>query len=293
MEMMAANGPHTRESRAELHMNIHSENIHGDSGSAWSRLPATGPGGSDAAQLLSLVNTASAAQLLSDLERRLDRNEGFAVATLNLDHLVKLRRSAAFRAAYAAQTHVVADGNPVVWLRSLAGQPVTLAPGSELVAPLMALAARRDVPVAFVGSTDAALAAAAERLERAHPGLRVVARIAPPFGFDPQGCEAAAALDALAASGARLVLMALGAPKQEMLAARALARMPQMGFVSVGAGIDFVAGTQRRAPVWMRTLRLEWLWRMLSDPRRLTMRYLLCFAILPGMTLGALRMRRG
>jgi exopolysaccharide biosynthesis WecB/TagA/CpsF family protein len=252
----------------------------------------TSPLGPEPSALLGLVNTASAADLLAALERRLDRGEGFAVATLNLDHLVKLRRSAAFRAAYAAQTHVVADGNPVVWLRRFAGRPVALAPGSELVDPLMALAARRRVPVGFLGSTEAALAAAADRLERAHPGLRVVARIAPPFGFDPEGAAADAALDALAASGARLVMLALGAPKQEVLAARGLARLPQTGFVSVGAGLDFVAGTQHRAPVWVRRLRMEWLWRMLGNPRRLAMRYLQCFAILPGMTLGALGMRR-
>lgn len=255
--------------------------------------PAAQAGGADPAALLSLVNTASAADLLAAVEGCLDRGEGFAVATLNIDHLVKLRRSPAFRAAYAAQTHVVADGNPVVWLRRLAGRPVELAPGSEMVVPLMALAGRLGVPVGFLGSTDATLAEAAARLEAAHSGLRVVARIAPPFGFDPEGAEADAALDALQQSGARLVMLALGAPKQEILAARALRRVPGCGFVSVGAGLDFVAETQRRAPVWLRRIKLEWLWRLVGDPRRLAWRYLLCFAILPEMAGAALRLRRG
>jgi exopolysaccharide biosynthesis WecB/TagA/CpsF family protein len=260
--------------------------------------PGTAAGGGQPAPAygpeagLLLVNTGSGAALLAAVGDHLDRGEGFAVATLNLDHLVKLRSSAAFRAAYAAQTHVVADGKPVVWLRRLAGLPVDLAPGSELVQPLMALAAARGVPVGFLGATEATLATAAERLERAHPGLRVVARIAPPYGFDPEGPGADAALDALAASGARLVMLALGAPKQEVLAARALARVPGCGFVSVGAGLDFVAGSQTRAPLWVRRMAMEWLWRMLSDPRRLTKRYMLCFAILPELTAAALRLRR-
>lgn len=238
-----------------------------------------------------MVNWATRAELLADLERRMQHRQGFSMATMNLDHLVKLRRSASFRAAYGQHSHVVADGRPVVWLRRLAGRPVELAPGSELIRPLMALAARHGVPVAFLGSTAPTLEAAAARLQADHPGLRVVAQIAPAFGLDPSGPEADAALDALAAAAPGLVLVALGAPKQEMLAVRGAGRLPGCGFVSVGAGLDFIAGTQRRAPRWMRRLALEWLWRLMHDPRRLAGRYVSCFAVLPGMTLAALRLR--
>lgn len=231
--------------------------------------------------------------LLADLAAHLAAGQGFAVATPNLDHVVKLGRDAAFRAAYARQTHVVADGNPIVWLQRLAGRPVGLVTGSDLIDPLMALAARMEVPVAFVGSRDAVLEAAAARLAAAHPGLRVVARIAPPFGFDPASPAADACLDRVAAAGARLCLLAFGAPKQEMLAARGRDRVPGCGFVSIGAGLDFIAGTERRAPVWVRRLALEWLWRMLGDWRRLARRYRDCARVLPGLALAAWRQRRG
>lgn len=238
--------------------------------------------------VIRLVGVPTQAALLGALEQRLDRGEGFAVATLNLDHIVKLRRDAAFRQAYAAQTHVVADGNPVVWLARLAGRPeVTLVPGSELIAPIAALAARKGAALAFLGSTEPALRAAAGRLEADHPGLAVAACLAPPMGFDPAGREADEMLDAIAASGARICLLALGAPKQETLAARGLARHPGLGFVSIGAGLDFIAGRQRRAPPWVRRVALEWLWRMLSDPRRLARRYLDCALVLPGLALAA------
>ena len=242
--------------------------------------------------MLALVNTANSDELLAALGARLAAGEGFSVATLNLDHLVKLRSDPEFRRAYQEHSHVVADGWPVVLLRWLAGQPVNLVPGSDLVGPLMAHAVRLRVPVGFVGSTDTALTRAAAALEAEYPGLDVVARISPPFGLDPEGPEADAALDALAASGARLCLLALGAPRQERLAARARARLPGCGFVSVGAGLDFVAGSQRRAPRWMRRSGLEWLWRMLNDPRRLAWRYLRCAMILPSLTGAALRIRR-
>ena len=67
---------------------------------------------------------------------------------------------------------------------------------------------------------------------------------------------------------------------------------PETGFVSIGAGLDFFAGTQRRAPEWIRALALEWVWRLMGDPRRLAARYAACAAILPGEVIAALRQRR-
>lgn len=241
------------------------------------------------------ITAPSAAAAVADAERRLAAGGGFALATLNLDHLVKLRRSEAFRTAYRAAEIVTADGNPVVWLARIEGARVALAPGSELVRPLCAMAARRGWPVAFVGATTETLARAAERLERDHPGLRTALTLAPSRDFDPVGAEADRIADALAASGARLCFLALGAPKQEVFAARARSRAPGCGFASVGAGLDFLAGTQRRAPVWVRRIAGEWLWRALGDPRRLAGRYAACAAILPGLAVraAAARLARG
>jgi exopolysaccharide biosynthesis WecB/TagA/CpsF family protein len=238
------------------------------------------------------VNVAEEAALLAALRDRLRAGRGFTVATLNLDHLVKLRTDPAFRAAYAAADLVTADGNPVVWLSRLAGRPVALLPGADLIRPALALCAAEGAPVGLLGGTDAALAAAAARLAAEVPGLAVAGRIAPPMGLDPEGPEAAAALDALAAQGARVVLLALGAPRQERLAAMGRRRHPAMGFLCIGAGLDFVAGAQARAPLWMRRLALEWLWRMATDPRRLAGRYARCALILPGHAARALAARR-
>ena len=244
--------------------------------------------------------TVSQADLLADIADLLRDGRGFAIATPNLDHVVKLRRDAAFRAAYGAQTHIVADGNPIVWLQRLAGRPVDLVPGSDLIAPLMALAARMGMPVALLGARDAVLDLAGARLEAAHPGLQVVCRIAPPQGFDATGPLAEEYLARIEASGARICLIALGAPKQEQLAARGLARQATggatvlggaCGYVSIGAGLDFIAGSERRAPGWMRALALEWAWRLMRNWRRMTRRYLECAMALPGLAWTAWRGR--
>jgi len=238
-----------------------------------------------------VVNTPSEAALLSAVEERLSAGRGFTVATLNLDHLVKLRRDPAFRDAYAATDLVVADGRPVVWLAKLQRAPVRLAPGSDLTAPLCAVAARLGAPIALFGASPEALETAAARLARDIPDLRVVHSESPPYGFDPAGTEADACIHRIADSGARLCLVALGAPKQEIFAVRASARAPGAGFVSIGAGLDFAAGTQKRAPRLARRLGLEWLWRLLSDPRRLGGRYAACAAALPGLVADSLRTR--
>lgn len=222
--------------------------------------------------------------LLADLGQRLAKGRGFSVATLNLDHAVKLTRDPAFRTAYAAQTHVTADGNPIVWLSRLAGQSVELVPGADLIVPLARLVAEKQVPVAFFGATEASLQAAAEAMRKEVPGIDIVATLAPPMGFDPHGTEADAAVAQLRDSGARLVFLALGAPKQEIFAARAQEALSGVGFVSIGAGLDFLAGAQTRAPAWVRRLAAEWLWRMLSSPKRLAARYGACLLALPGLT---------
>lgn len=238
------------------------------------------------------VNAIDRPALLHAVRSRVRQGSGFAVATVNLDHLVKLRTSNDFRHAYACQDLITADGHPIVWLSRLTGHPVSLVTGSDLVDPLADLAVQEDVPVALVGATRETLALVSAKLAARHPGLAIVTCLAPGQGFDPYGAEADELIEALCASGARLAFVALGAPRQEMFAARCREALPGIGFVSVGAGLDFVAGHQRRAPIWVRRLALEWLWRMLSEPRRLGGRYLQCAIALPWVTLHTLRAER-
>ncbi len=238
-----------------------------------------------------VVNVATRAALFQALRSRCAKGEGFALATLNLDHLTKLPRDTAFAAAYDAQDLIVADGRPVVWLSRLAKQPVELITGSDLIVPLCELAAELSLPIAFFGSDEDALQSAAEALRIRAPGLEICHIAAPPMGFDPRGTAADAALRDITTSGARLCFLALGAPKQEILAARGREIAPGVGFASVGAGLDFLAGRQRRAPMWMRMLALEWLWRALQNPTRMVPRYARCFAILPGLAVDAWRAR--
>lgn len=238
------------------------------------------------------VNCPDREALLSGVAARMAANRGFALATLNVDHLEQLERDEAFRRAYAAHDLICADGNPIVWLSRLAGRSVELVPGSELVHPLAELAARHGAPVALIGGSETSLRLAAERLAEAHPGLQVAMQAVPGFPFDPDSSEAARLIRQIDNSGAQLCLLGLGAPRQERFAIRARDALPGVGFASIGAGIDFISGQQQRAPLFMRRAKLEWLWRMLSNPRRLAARYAKGFLILPGHARRALAQRR-
>lgn len=237
------------------------------------------------------VNIASRTALLAAVSQRFAKHEGFALATINLDHLVKLQTSPTFRSSYAAQDFVVADGHPIIWLSQLAHRPVELLPGSDMVIPLVQLAVQSGRSVALIGTTDAALGAAAAQLESQVPGLKIALTVAPPMGFDPQGAESRSTLVRLAADDIGFCVLALPTGKQEALAALGRTLAPHTGFACFGAGLDFLAGSQTRAPRWMRVLALEWLWRALSDPRRMLPRYAACFAILPGQIAAALKLR--
>lgn len=237
------------------------------------------------------VNMLGLAQLKMVVLDRLSAGQGFALATLNLDHLAKLRDDPAFRHAYAAQDLITADGNPIVWMARVAGRKLDLLPGSDLILPLTRLAVQAGVPVGLIGSTGDSLALAAKALQQAVPGVRIAAQIAPPMGFDPNSTAADTLLDQLNAAGVRLCFVALGAPKQELFSAAGRLRTPAIGFASIGAGLDFLSGSQIRAPAWVRRFALEWLWRVMSNPRRMAGRYLRAALILPGHLLASWRQR--
>ena len=209
------------------------------------------------------------------------RRESFALFTLNLDHLVKLRSDAAFRAAYGEADFVTADGAPVAAFARRQGNDIERTTGADLVEPLCDAAAGRDLPVYLFGTTQTVLRAAQAHLSARTAGRLTIAGMdSPPLSFDPEGADADRAIDRIAASGARICFVALGAPRQELFAARARERGIKVGFICIGAALDFLAGAQHRAPVLMQDWKLEWLWRLATNPRRLGARYALCALLL-------------
>jgi N-acetylglucosaminyldiphosphoundecaprenol N-acetyl-beta-D-mannosaminyltransferase len=217
--------------------------------------------------------------------------KAFSVFTLNLDHVVKLRSDPAFRAAYDRARVVLADGFPIVLSGRLQGRKVERTTGADLIEPLCREASRRELPVMLFGSTFETLSGAARHLKARYPDLVIAGVYAPEHGLDVLSDQANEGIDFIRSSGARVCFVALGAPKQEIFADRCAAEIEGVSFICVGAGLDFLAGHQRRAPKFFQATGLEWLWRMLNNPRRLARRYLDCLYVFPGVLLEGLSRR--
>ena len=237
------------------------------------------------------VETLSLREASSRVCEDVGFGKSFTVFTLNLDHVVKLRSSAAFRAAYGRARIVLADGFPIVLAGRLQGRRVSRTTGADLIVPLCEEASRRALPVLLFGSTLRSLAGSARYLTTLIPSLDVAGVQAPDHGFDPLSEQAEEAIEFIRNSGARICFIALGAPKQEIFADRCAREIEGVSFVCIGAGLDFLAGHQRRAPKIFRATGLEWLWRVLLNPGRLARRYVECLAVLPGVLFDSLSRR--
>lgn len=197
------------------------------------------------------------------------------VVTPNVDHLVLCRKNPAFRRTYDRADLVLADGMPIVQLSRLLRLPVrSKVSGSDLVEPLLQAAAAAGVKVFILGTTEEIADEAIAKLRHDIVGIDIVGRASPWFHPETNTAEAAAAFEQIAASGAELVLVAFGSPKEGQLLDHFWDTMPPACFLACGASIDFIANRVQRAPEWMSRIGLEWLFRLYKEPKRLWKRYL-------------------
>jgi N-acetylglucosaminyldiphosphoundecaprenol N-acetyl-beta-D-mannosaminyltransferase len=179
------------------------------------------------------------------------------------------------RAAVAGADFTVPDGQPLVWALSMLGHSLPdRVYGPELLDRACARAARTGQRFyLYGGRNQGALVELARSLRLRHPGLKIVGGYAPPFRALTEAEEDAVAAD-IARAGADVVWVGIGVPKQEKWMARMRDRLSPPVLIGVGAAFDFHAGLVPQAPVLLQRLGLEWLFRLLQEPRRLWRRYL-------------------
>jgi len=196
---------------------------------------------------------------------------GFVV-TPNVDHMIRYHDDPGFRASYAQADYVLLDSRLVArLLRLIRGTRLRVCTGSDLTATLFSSVIKpADRIVLIGGSTEQA------RQIAARFGLGDIHHYNPPMGFikDPQAvAECVQFIEQN--SPFRFCFIAVGSPQQESLAVQLKARGRARGLgLCIGASLNFITGIEKRAPQWMQRLTLEWLYRLLQDPRRLARRYL-------------------
>jgi exopolysaccharide biosynthesis WecB/TagA/CpsF family protein len=195
------------------------------------------------------------------------------VVTPNVDHVVLFQHRADLRAAYADAALVLADGAPLVFASRLVGRrlPERVA-GSDLV-PRLFEEATQPLRIFLLGAGPGVAQTAAARIERQWPAVQVVGHYSPPLGFEKDDDETARIVSVVAAAEPDVLIVGLGAPKQELWVHRHHSQLKAKVAICAGATIDFLAGHRRRSPVWMRRAGLEWLHRACREPGRLGGRY--------------------
>jgi N-acetylglucosaminyldiphosphoundecaprenol N-acetyl-beta-D-mannosaminyltransferase len=179
-----------------------------------------------------------------------------------------------FQRGVNAADLVTPDGVPLVWVLRRGGLRETRRVyGPTLMRLVCRRAEERGLPIGLYGGSPEVLAGLRERLVARHPLLRVAFAASPPFRPETDE-EDASTVQAIEASGARILFVGLGCPKQERWMTAHRDSLPCV-MLGVGAAFDFLAGSKRQAPAWLQRAGLEWLFRLASEPRRLWKRYLI------------------
>jgi N-acetylglucosaminyldiphosphoundecaprenol N-acetyl-beta-D-mannosaminyltransferase len=219
------------------------------------------------------IDAVTLPEALGAIEKLVDARLGGAVFTPNVDHVVLAQSNHALQSAYAHASLSLADGTPLVWLARLLGRPLPeRVAGSDVFLPLMELAARQQWRVYLLGGAPGVAAVAATILAE-RIGVNIVGWNSPLIAADGSDLEGDSVTPVRIARP-DLVVVALGNPKQELWTARAGESIRPAVALGFGAVLDFLVGRQKRAPRWAARAGLEWLYRLVHDPRRLWKRYL-------------------
>ncbi|MEL6442081.1 MAG: WecB/TagA/CpsF family glycosyltransferase [Cyanobacteria bacterium J06621_8] len=212
---------------------------------------------------------------MQDLLGRL--KEGGVVFTPNVDHLIKLGRDRDFYQVYQEADYRVCDSQMVIYASHFLGDPIVeKVSGSDLFPAFYQYYAHdQDVKIFLLGGLEGVAATAQERINAKVGRKMIVEYYSPPFGFESDPRECRRIINMINNSGANVLAVGVGAPKQEKWIARHRSSLTAIStFLAIGATIDFEAGNIKRSPSWMSSAGLEWLYRLVSEPRRLWKRYL-------------------
>src|SRR5690606_1757307 len=197
--------------------------------------------------------------------------------TPNVDHLMKLQKDRSFYNIYKRANWVVCDSKIVQLGLRFLGKPVKeVIPGSSFFSAYYQIHKyNEEVRRLFLGSAGGMAQIAKNEINR-KPGRNIVVGAhSPSFGFEKNEHECEEILTLINSSGATILVVGVGAPKQEKWIFKYKDRLPHVKlFMALGATIDFEAGVLQRAPIWMQKMSLEWAYRLYKEPKRLWKRYM-------------------
>jgi N-acetylglucosaminyldiphosphoundecaprenol N-acetyl-beta-D-mannosaminyltransferase len=218
------------------------------------------------------LNTGSYNEFVNQIIEHADKKISEYTCLANVHMLIEAYSDYDFASVVNNANIITPDGKPLGWaLQFLYGIKQERASGMDLLPDLLQRAAANNLPVYFYGGTDNLLSDTIAYLEQNFPKLQVAGSFSPPFR-KLSAAEDALIIDEINRSGARLVFVVLGCPKQEKWMASMTGRINAM-MVGIGGALPVMIGLQRRAPGWMQNAGLEWMYRFFQEPVRLFKRY--------------------
>ena len=220
------------------------------------------------------VSAINMEMALARIDTWIARREAHYVCITGVHGVMESQRDAEVRAIHNGAGLVTPDGMPLVWLSRLGGfNHVERVYGPDLMAAVCERSARFGYRHYFYGGAPGVAEQLADRLQSRFPGLQVVGLDCPPFRpLTPE--EDRAAVGRLRAAQPDIVWVGISTPKQERWMAAHVDQLDAPVLIGVGAAFDFHAGLKKQAPRWMQRSGLEWLFRLMTEPRRLWQRYL-------------------
>jgi N-acetylglucosaminyldiphosphoundecaprenol N-acetyl-beta-D-mannosaminyltransferase len=219
------------------------------------------------------VNETSYAEATNLIRRWAQSGESKAVYATSVHGAMEAHDAPGFREILNRADLITPDGMPLVWVMRLKGarsQQRTYGP--TLMLNVIEMAARDNIPIGLYGGAKTTLEKLVMRMKSIYPDLMINYAFSPPFR-PLNGEEMMQIKHQIITSGARILFVGLGCPRQEHWIDAQRGAIPAV-MIGVGAAFDFHAGVKPQAPAWMQKLGLEWLFRLLTEPRRLWKRYL-------------------
>lgn len=220
------------------------------------------------------IDNVTMSEAIYIVDELVKKREISYVVTPNLDHIVMIEKDVLFKEIYDNASLVLADGQPLIWISRLIGNPIReKISGSDLFPHLCAMAAKQGYSIFILGAAEGVADKAADNLKAKNPGLNIVGTHSPPMGFEKNNEELDKIAKIIKTAKPDVLAVSLGSPKGEKFVYKHLKEYGVPLGISIGATIDFEAGYVKRAPKWMADNGLEWLFRITKDPKRLAKRY--------------------
>lgn len=222
------------------------------------------------------LNNMTASEILDYVDMLIEKRTPCHIVGLNVDQALRVIEDNYSHKIFDDSALVFTDGQPIVWMAKHLKRPIVeKVSGPDLMQLLCERAAQKGYRIFLLGCAEGVAANAAKNLERAYPGLNCVGTYSPPFGFEKNLSEMEKIISLLKNSNADELFVGMGSPKQDIFIYENMKKYQIPVSYSMGAAIDFIGGSVKRAPKWMSDIGLEWFYRMIQNPRRLVRRYLL------------------